>query len=220
MKKASQAVAFDMRTPFPLTRLAVAGVIGPIWFVTLVLVQEVLQPDYSPIAMPISALAAWPAGWMQNLNFFVSAAWFAVFVFGLHHAIRPARFGRAGIVLLLANCVGLVLAGLFPWISVNGVPTETPAHVVGAIVTFSGASMGLMVLSRRMAADPAWRGLSAYVLATGIVMLILFVVVGGFALEEGTPFHRWAGLLQRILVAVWFTCMMVIARRAYRVSRQ
>lgn len=220
MKKGlRQTVAFDVR-PLPFTRLAVAGVIGPIWFITLVLVQEILQPGYNPIAMPISALAAWPAGWVQNVNFFVSATLLGVFVFGVHHAIRPTRFGLAGIVLLLANCAGLVLAGVFPWINVNGVPTETPAHVVGAVVTFSGASTGLMFLSRRMAADPAWRRLSAYVLASGIVMLILFIVVGGFAIDEGTPFHRWAGLLQRILVAVWFTCMIVIARRALRVSRE
>lgn len=187
-------------------RLALGGIVGPIWFVTLLVVQGILQPDYSHIAMPISALAAWPAGWMQNLNFFVSAALIAAFTVGMHRAIGPARFGRAGIALLLASCAGLVIVGLFPWVSVNGVPTETAPHVVGAVLTFAGASGGLMVLSRRMAADPRWRDLSGYVWATGIVMLILFIAVGGFAIEEGTPFHSWAGLLQRILVLVWFAC--------------
>ena len=76
------------------------------------------------------------------------------------------------------------------------------------------------MLSRRMAADPEWQNLSRYVLGTGIVMLILFIVLGGFSIEEGTPFHRWAGLLQRVLVVIWFTCMMVIARRALRVARE
>lgn len=78
----------------------------------------------------------------------------------------------------------------------------------------------MMVLSRRMAADSQWRSLSDYVLASGIVMLILFIIVGFFAVEAGTPFHRWAGLLQRVLVAVWFICMMVIARRALQVARE
>jgi hypothetical protein len=203
-----------------ITRLAIGGVVGPIWFVTLVIVQGILQPDYSQIAMPISALAAWPAGWMQNVNFFVSAVVFAAFVVGVHHAISPTRYGLAGILLLLTSCIGLVVAGLFPWINVNGVPTETPSHVAGAIMVFLGASTGLMILSRRMAADAGWRSLSGYVLATGIVMLILFVIVGGFAIGEGTPFHQWAGLLQRILVAVWFACMIVTARRALRISRR
>ena len=209
-----------MATRLPIARLAIAGIIGPVWFITLVIVQGILQPDYSHIAMPISALAAWPAGWMQNLNFFVSATLTAAFAIGVHNAIRPTRFGLAGIGLLIASCVGLVVVGLFPWINVNGVPTETPPHVVGAVLTFSGASTGLMILSRRIAADPQWRSLSGYVLATGIVMLILFIIVGGFSIEEGTPFHRWVGLLQRILVVVWFTCMMVIARRALRVTRE
>ena len=41
--------------------LLTAGIAGPIWFTALVIVQGILQPDYSHIAMPISALAASPA---------------------------------------------------------------------------------------------------------------------------------------------------------------
>ncbi|HEY3149882.1 MAG TPA: DUF998 domain-containing protein, partial [Dongiaceae bacterium] len=159
------------------------------------------------------ALAAWPAGWMQNLNFWLSATLSAAFTAALHAAIAPTRFGAVGIALLLGSSIGLFWVGLFPWINVNGVPTETPQHVVGAVLTFSCASTGLIVISRRIAADPQWRDLSAYALGTGIVMLMLFVAIGGFAIDEGTPFHRWAGLLQRMLVAVWFACILVLARR-------
>ena len=207
-----------MRKRLPLTLLAIAGALGPIAFLTLVVFQGILQPDYSHIAMPISALAAWPAGWIQKLNFWLLAAFLAAFSVGLHAAIRSTRFGAVGIGLLLGNSVGLFLAGLFPWINLSGVPTETPQHVVGAVITFSCASIGLTVLSRRMAADSAWRDISAYVLGTGIVMLMLFVLVGGFAIDEGTPFHRWAGLLQRVLVCVWFACILVMARRLLRVA--
>jgi len=170
--------------------------------------------------MPISALAAWPSGWIQNVNFFVAATLTAAFTIGVHNAIRPTRFGLAGIILLLASSAGLAMVGFFPWINVNGVPTETPLHVVGSVLTFSGASTGLITLSRRMARDPQWRSLSGYVLATGMVMLVLFFIVGGFAIDEGTPLHRWAGLLQRILVVVWFAGMMVVARRALRLARE
>lgn len=200
--------------------LAVAGMIAPIGFITLVIVQGILQPDYSHISMPISALAAWPAGWLQNLNFFVSATLMAAFAVGVHAAIRPTRFGLVGIALLLASSVGVLMAGLFPWINVGGIPTETPQHVVAAVMTFSCASIGLVVLSRRMRADPRWHDLSAYVLGTGATMLVLFIVVGGFAIGEGSPFHRWAGLLQRVLVAAWFACLLVMARRILRVARE
>jgi hypothetical membrane protein len=200
--------------------LAAAGIVGPIGFIILVVVQGLMQPDYSHIAMPISALAAWPAGWLQNLNFFVCATLMAAFAIGVNEAIRPTRFGFLGIALLLANSVGMFMAGLFHWIDVNGVPTETPEHVVAAILTFSSVSVGLAVLSRRMTADPAWHDLSTYVLGTGLVMLVLFIVVGGFAIGEGTPLHRWAGLLQRVLVAVWFACLFVMALRVFRLARE
>ena len=209
-----------MRTRLLIKPLAVAGIIGLIGFIILVVVQGIMQPDYSHISMPISALAAWPAGWLQNLNFFVCATLMAAFAIGVNDAIRPTRFGFLGIALLLANSVGLFMAGLFPWINVNGVPTETPQHVVAAVLTFSSASIGLVVLSRRMTADPLWHDLSAYVLATGLVMLVLFIAVGGFAINEGTPLHRWAGLLQRVLVVVWFACLLVVAQRALRLARE
>jgi hypothetical membrane protein len=192
------------------------GIIGPIWFVTLVIVQGILQPNYSHIAMPISALEAWPEGWMQRLNFFVFGTLLAAFTIGVHRAIAPTQFGLIGIVLLLASSAGIVMAGIFPWISVNGVPTETPAHVVGAVLAFLCASLGLSILSRRMAADPDWRDLSSYVLTTGIVMLLLFIALGGFAIDDGAPLHAWAGLLQRVLVGIWIACTIVIARRALR----
>jgi hypothetical membrane protein len=207
-----------MRPRLPLVLLGIAGMLEPILFTAFVVVQGILQPDYSHIAMPISALAAWPLGWMQNANFMVAGALNAAFTLGLHNTIRATRFGLAGILLMLASSVGIFLAGVFPWINVNGTPTETQPHVVAAILTFSCASLGLISVSRRMSADPLWRNLSTYVLGTGIVMLILFVVVGFFAVDAGTPFHRWAGALQRVLVGVWFVCLFVMGRRVVRVA--
>jgi hypothetical protein len=49
-------------------------------------------------------------------------------------------------------------------------------------------------------------------------MLSLFVVLGAFAIEEGTPLHLWAGLLQRIVVLFWFACTTTIAFRALRLG--
>ena len=208
-----------MKRRLPMTLLAIVGMIGSVCFITLVIIQGALQPDYSHISLPISALAAWPAGWMQNLNFFVFATLTAGFSVGLHLAIRPTRSGMVGIALLLAGCVALFMAGIFPWINVNGVPTETPQHALAAILTFSCTSIGLIVLSRRIAADPRWTDLSTYVLATGIIMLVLFIVVGFCAVDEGAPFHNWTGLIQRVLAAVWLAVLLVMAWRVLRLTR-
>ena len=198
--------------------LSIAGLVAPILFTTLVIVQGILQPDYSHITMPVSALAAWPAGWMQRINFYVFGALMAAFTIAVHRSIRPTCV--VGIAFLFTSCVGLVIAGLFPWIMVNGVPTETKPHVVGAVLTFSGASIGLIALSRCMAADARWQSLATYVLATGVTMLILFIALGAFAVDDGTPLHPWAGLLQRVLAFFWFACIITIAFRSLRIARR
>jgi len=124
-----------------LTPILIAGIVGPIWFTTLVIIQGFLQPDYSHIAMPISALAAWPFGRIQILNFLVMGPLMAAYAIGVHRVIRPTRFGLVGIVLLLASSLGI-------------------------------------------------------------------------------PLHPWAGLLQRVVLAVWFPCIIVIAIRALRIVRE
>jgi hypothetical membrane protein len=205
-----------MSTGPRVSKLLIAGIIAPIWFTTLVIIQGVMQPDYDHVTMPISALAAWPAGWLQRINFYGIALLMALFAIGVHRSVRPTRFGLTGIGLLLASALGLLLSGLFSWISVDGVPTETKPHVAAAVLVFVGASTGFIALSRRMSADPHWRSLAPYVLATGILMLVFFIAVGALGIPDGTPLHPWVGLLQRVLILFWFACMAIIASRALR----
>jgi hypothetical protein len=115
--------------------------------------------------------------------------------------------------LLLTGGFGVVLAGVFPWRMVDDVPTETPAHVVGAITAFFATGLGLIAFSRGMRTDSRWRTLAPYTMVSGVAVLVLFVTVGFFAIDDGAPLHTWAGLIQRILCTVWFTCMIVLAFR-------
>jgi hypothetical membrane protein len=216
---AQTPVGRDVQLPPRTSALvALAGIIGPVWFTTLVVVQGFLQPDYSHVRLPISALAAWPTGWIQSLNFYVAGALTIVFAWALHRAVQPTRRGAAGIASLMTGGVGVMLAGLFPWRMVDGVPTETPPHVVGAVMAFAGTGLGIIVVARRLRADRHWHDLAAYTTWTGIAVLLLFVAVGFFAIADGTPLHPWAGLLQRILCAIWFGWMIAVAIRLRAIS--
>ena len=196
--------------------LALAGIVGPIWSATVIALQGALQPEYSHVKMPISALAALPLGWMQNLNFYVTGVLVMLFVIGLHGAVRPGTRGRAGVALLLIGGAALALNGMFPWTMVDGVPTEPPAHAACAITTFAATGVGMVLFSRRMSTDARWRPVAPYTLWSGIFVLILFVIVGFFAVDVGAPLHEWAGLIQRVLVAVWLIWMIVVALRLQR----
>jgi hypothetical membrane protein/uncharacterized membrane protein len=203
----------EKRKLSPTRTIALAGIIGPIWFTTFVVLQGLLLPDYSHVRLPISALAAWPTGWIQNINFYVTGALLMAFALALHHDVQPTRRGGAGVALLVLGAVGVVWVGIFPWRMVDGVPTEPAAHVIGAVMAFAATGIGLIVFSRRMIADPRWRDLATYTMATGIAVVVLFVAVGFFAIDDGAPLHARAGLLQRALCAVWFTCLIVLALR-------
>jgi hypothetical membrane protein len=203
---------------FGAKTLALTGVIAPVGFTALVIVQGFLLPDYSHVKMPISALAAWPTGWIQILNFCVSGALIVMFAFGLHRGVQPTRRGTIAVALLAAGGAGVIGAGVFPWKMVDGVPTETPAHVAAAITSFAATGLGLIVFSRRMNTDVRWSDLSAFTMIVGIAVLLLFLTLGFFAIDDGAPLHPWAGLIQRVLCAVWFTCMIVLAARLRALS--
>src|SRR5215218_3711674 len=103
-----------------LATLAIAGIAGPIVFVVVVAVQSLLHPDYSQVKLPISALAAWPGGWLQSVNFIVFGLLMISFAIGLHLGIGPSRAGVVGPALLVVSGVGLMIAGFFPWRDANG----------------------------------------------------------------------------------------------------
>jgi hypothetical membrane protein len=194
-------------------RLAVAGIAGPVVFATLIVVQGFLVPDYSHVRFPISALAACPTGWIQVLSFYCFGALTIVFAHALHRAVRPARAGLIGFALLALSGAGLIMSGIFSWHMVDGVPRETAPHVVAAIIVFVGTGLSLMLFSRRLVADPQWRDLATYTMASGIAVLVLFVMTALLAIGDGTPLHPWVGLMQRGVCAVWFACEIVLATR-------
>jgi len=86
-------------------------------------------------------------------------------------------------------------------------------------MTFLGAGIGLIVMSRRMAGDPRWRRVATYALATGIAVLLLLLAGAGLVRPPGAPLHPSWGLFQWALLAVWFPCTVVLALRLLRVAR-
>jgi hypothetical membrane protein len=145
---------------------------APAWFTAMVAIQGELHPRYSHVTMPISALAAWPMGWMQNLTFAVAGVLVIAFVTALHRSVRQARRGDAGHVLLLTGGAALAMNAAFPWRLLDGVPAEPTAHAASAITTFLATALGMMLFSRRMTTDERWRGLAGYTCWSGALVLV------------------------------------------------
>jgi hypothetical membrane protein len=203
-----------------IATLAAAGIAGPIIFGVVSLVQSVLRQDHNLVAHPISALAAGPSGWVQNVSFLLFGLLMIAYAVGLHLGVRPSRWGVVGVAFLVLSGIGLVWGGVFPATDATGAFDETRVlHIPGFIMTFLGGGIGLIVMSRRMARDPRWQSVATYALATGIAMLVLILVGGGLVRPPGAPLHTRLGLFQWVLLAVWFPCTIILALRLLRLVR-
>lgn len=216
------APASSVRPTRGLAAAAVAGIVGPVLFTVAFVGQELSRTDeYSPIKETVSALEAGPHGWVQQANFVVFGILTLAFAIGLHAGLRRMRAGFVGPGLLLVSGVGLLLAATFPLREdATGATYDPGGHMVAGMVFFASSAIGLMVLSRRLRRDPAWRDLADYTLVAGIGAAASFVVMGAVVMPDDAPLHDWAGLVQRLVVVlVLFPCRVLLSVRLMRVAR-
>lgn len=193
-----------------------AGLVGPILFTVMFLGQEVLRRgEYSPIAEPVSALEAGPHGWVQQVNFVLFGLFTIAWAAGLHLTVRPTRRGALGTLLLFMSGIGLVLAAVFPLREdAAGVTYDPGGHVVAGVMFFMTSAVGLILISGRLAQDPAWRSLARYTRLAGALSILGFVAMGALAMPDDAPLHPVAGVLQRILIlVVLFPCRIALSVR-------
>jgi len=203
-----------------IAALAVAGIAGPLIFVMVAVVHSLLRSDHSLVALPISALATGPSGWVQDVNFVVCGLLFLAYPIGLHLRVRQTRWGVVGPALLVVSGAGLVLAGVFPAVDASGnLSYDSLGHTVASFMAFLGTGGGFIVMSRRLAGDPTWHNLATYTLGSGIAIVVLVFAFGALAEEPGAPLHPWIGLFQWVMVAVWITCTVVLCFKLMRVTR-
>jgi hypothetical protein len=192
-----------------LRSLALFAAVGPVVYVLAVVLGGLLWPGYSQYGETVSTLLSRGA---PNQELLVPL--FAIYnlgglalAIGLQRAVRRSRFGDAGPLFLgAAAATGLILF-LFPqgpWsapLSGTGI-----AHTAVAGLQALLSLLALGFLGRRLAADPAWKGLGRFTLA----LLVVAVVLGGFGAVSVTA--PYAGLAERASIGtflVWTETMAV-----------
>jgi hypothetical protein len=196
--------------------LAWAGVAAPVVFTGVFLIQEAFRRDeYNPLAEPVSALEAGPAGWIQQVNFVIFGLLTIGHAIGQHAGMLPTRRGVAGPLLLALTGVGALVSGFFPIREDAAGMTEIPAgHLVGGLMFFLISPLALILLAGRMRRDPAWASLAGYTLVSGLVLVALDIMTVALVFPDDGLLHQWAGLIQRItILAVLFPCRVVLAVR-------
>lgn len=198
---------------------ALAGTVGPALFFGVVLVEGAVRPGYRPLHDTISELSLGPRGWIQTANFLIFGILFLVFARGVKASLDASRSARLGGMLLFVIGLGVLGCGLFR--AEHWPPTSMSLagllHLVCAMVLILALlPVATGVLTRAFFADARWRSLGP---ATGLTSLLtLALLVGGLALMSppGQPArfgNAYAGLIQRIDVAVFLAWQIAVARR-------
>ncbi len=204
----------------------VAGIVGPLLFTAVWLVDGATRPGYDPMRHQVSLLSLGERGWLQVVSFLVSGALLLVFARGVRPLLQSGAAARAAPGAIAVSGVGMLLAGVFSTQPMFGYPPGTPEgiaaavtltdmlHLIAALLLFGGLIALPMALARRWwrAGDRAWAVASAVVAG---------VVFGTFGLSGGGPSGELlvpaaSGLLQRISLVTGLGWILVLAVRAIR----
>jgi Protein of unknown function (DUF998) len=169
---------------------AIAGMMGPALFGTVLLALSALEYDFmlgiewQPIADPAGAwpsgLALGPYGLVQVANFVLSGLLLAFFSLGLRIGARDGRGSPFGPVLLLLAAAAMVLMGFKtdPIGRVEPRSLHGLIHDAAFVVFVLCLVTALFLLWRRFEVDPRWRGHARYTVATGTVAVLLLLLPG------------------------------------------
>ncbi|MGH3474804.1 MAG: DUF998 domain-containing protein [Aeromicrobium sp.] len=207
-----------------LTLTGWVGIAGPVLFTLAFVGQELFRmEEYSPLAEPVSALAAGPNGWIQHVNFVVLGVLTMIFAVGLHLGLRPTRFGVVGPALFFVTGIANIMGGVFFPLRENaaGVTYDPGGHQQVGMTFFLGSTLALIVISFRVARDPRWRDLRVFMVAVAVALVVGNVLMVRLVIPDDAPLHDWAGLGQRILVVgLLFPARIVLSSRLIRTARE
>jgi hypothetical membrane protein len=191
---------------------ALLTIAGIILYVIIDVIAQLLPPHYSVIRQPESDLAVGSYGWLMTINFLIRGLLSFALIAGLAKGTTAAARSRAGLILLGIWAAGALLLALFPTdLAGERVTLHGAIHLLVAVIAFLCAAVGEIIISRRFAADAAWRSFSRPALTLAVLALIvcLLTLAGGAV----PGLKHIPGLTERLFLGLALLWMLVMALR-------
>jgi hypothetical protein len=102
------------RQPLAVRFLLAAGLVGPLIYFVVVLVEGATRPGYNAWHHPMSNLALGPQGWVMTIAFLVLGAGLVCFAVGLRRVLNSGRGSTWGPILIAVMGVALIGVAIFP----------------------------------------------------------------------------------------------------------
>src|SRR5689334_3447705 len=154
-----------------MTRLLLAcGVIGPLLFIMVFLIEGATRPGYSAWRHAVSQLSLGEQGWMNSINIFICGLFLLCFAFGLKRALRPGKGSVWGPRLTLLCGVLLIIGAIFPINPALGYPRAVAPtyslhgliHALAVTIFFGCLSALCFVVGQRFVGDTDWKSWTLY----------------------------------------------------------
>ncbi|HEX6556869.1 MAG TPA: DUF998 domain-containing protein [Ktedonobacteraceae bacterium] len=214
-----------------ITRLLLAcGMIGPLLFIIVFLIEGATRPGYSAWRHAVSQLSLGDQGWMNSINIFVCGLFLLCFAFGLRLVLQSGKASFWGPSLTLLCGVLFITAAIFPVNPALGyLPGVAPTyslhgliHALAVTIFFGCLSALCFVLGQRFVDGADWTGWALYSRITGVVVALFYIatpVVTTLDMNGLLP-NAPGGLLQRVAIISGFGWIMLLALRLMRQEKQ
>ncbi len=195
---------------------ALCGIVAPILFTLLVIVESFLRPGYSQIFNDVSDLGIGPYSIIQNINFIVFGLLSIGFAIGLG-AKLPYRAGKATKWLVIIFGLCIILAG----VTLFSVGTDvTYAKDVVSHGLVSAIAFLVIIIAQfltwqalRGSDDAIWGRYRIYSLISGLLSILTLIFL------SYTQFSSFHGASERLFIAVWMIWIFVTGIKLYSLTK-
>jgi hypothetical protein len=202
---------------------ALAGIIAPIIFVGVFLLEGALRPGYVIMSQYVSELSLGPRGWIQITNFMVTGFLLLLFAFSVRAEFKEGKAARFGWILLAISALSLFFSG--PLVMD---PASTPHdqwtlpgllhQIIGALGFFTLAPVTAFVFWRRFREDLNWRSLSLWTISAAAIMFVAIILLRMVPVPPAdvNRFTPYAGLIQRVVITAYMIWIFTFALKLFR----
>lgn len=217
-------------------RLLWIGIIAPILFVVVFMIDGFLKPGYSAYSEAISYLEVGAYGWIQQANFILFGLLLSAFLIGYMQRTRPILgqiwLYTASMFLFLSD-LGWVMAGLFipnPYLAPQFV-WPAVLHQIAFNAVFLPLAIAWLILGVKLVFTRRWRVYGCYSLiiglpltafsTTSVIHLINPALVAGIVGNTASPTD---GVINRIVLLIapiaWYviSATLIIVRADQKIE--
>jgi hypothetical membrane protein len=204
-----------------MKKLLYAGIVGPLLFIVVFLVEGLTRPGYSAWRHYVSQLATGDGGWVQTVNFLMCGTLVIAFAVGLRATLKGSRGSIGGPLLIGLFGVALLVAGTFVTDPALGYPVgAAQAHTIHGMIhglaglaAFTLLPAAAFVMAWHFAAQPESRRWTRYSVGVGLLIVGCFIASTGVSVldERGIWVNAPTGFIQRIAIITGWTWMAMVA---------